>query len=116
MKSFDQKFAAAQSELAKTSIRPNSAYPPVLALLSKMGFQTRPPHYAPFIVAFNIAAIAFAGAWGGLMWLLSWSNAGMAPDRAMATAVITGVAFGFTMAFYYFHGRKKHGLTPWDKL
>lgn len=116
MTDFDRKFAKAQAELEKTGMWASNTYPPVQVMLSKIGVKTRPPHYAPFIVAFNISAISFAGAWGGLMWLLTWSNAGMDPNRAISIAVITGVAFGLFMAFSYARGRQKHNLTPWHKL
>lgn len=116
MNDFDRRFAAAQAELAKTSMWSSNTYPPIQVLLGKLGLKTRPPHYAPFIVAFNISAISFAGVWGGFMWLLVWQKTGMSPDRAISTAVIAGVAFGLFMALNFARGRRKHNLTPWHKL
>lgn len=116
MEEFDRKFAAARSELAAADFWPTNAYPPIQTLLSKFGLKTRPPHYAPFIVAFNAAAILFAVIWGGTMWLLIWSNDGMAPIRALNTAILSGAFFGLAMALYYAYGRKKYDLTPWHKL
>ena len=116
MDDFDRKFMPAQAELAKAGILSNSSNPPILALLRKIGVKSRPPHYAPFIVVFNVSAVSFACAWGSLMWHLIWSESGMSSNRAVSTAIMVGALFGIAMAFYYDRGRKKHGLTPWHKL
>jgi len=116
MKTFDQKLERATSELAQKGMLTNSAYPPLLKMLNKAGLKTRPPHYAPFIIAFNVTALLFACIWGGAMWLFIWSPGDMPPNRALSTAILGGACFGLAMALYYAHGRKKHGLTPWDQL
>ena len=116
MNTFDRKLERAKSELDEAGFWPTNAYPPLQSLLGKLGWKTRPPHYAPFLVAFNVAALFFSCIWGGSMWLLVWSAADMPPNRALSTAIISGVFFGLTMALYYAYGRKKHNPTPWDQL
>ena len=116
MSDFDRKFEKAMSELDKAGIWPSNAYPPLQKSLNKLGWKSRTPHYAPFIIAFNVAAILFSGVWGSFMWIFIWSDAGMSSNRALSTALMTGVFFGIAMALYYAHGRKKYDLTPWDQL
>ncbi len=116
MTPFDRKFDKAMAELSAAGVWPSNAYPPLQAAIAKLGWKTRPPHYAPFFIAFNVAALFFAGVWGGFMWVFIWSKTGMPSPEATSTAILAGVFFGLAMAFYYAHGRRKYALTPWDRI
>lgn len=69
-----------------------------------------PPQFAPQI--FNVAFLG--GGFGAtcrlLMCVLVWSSAGVPWFAEIAAALVGGLLFGLTMAFYYRRSVRKHGL------
>jgi hypothetical protein len=63
-----------------------------------------------------VLGTSFTVAWGVIMWLLVWSQAGMSFGSMVITAASAGVIFGLTMAGYYAYGKRKHGLPSWREL
>jgi hypothetical protein len=102
--------------LAQTGIGRNTYAPPLMRLLWRCGVQLRPPHFMGFGAAALLWGAWFALAWGGMMWMMDWSRHPVDVRLALASACGAGLFFGLTLAAFYAHQRRKHGLPRWESL
>lgn len=113
---FDVKYQKAVEELRASKIWRANHDQPLNKLYRWIGLKVRPPHYAPFGQVFLAHGVLFA-----LLWIVAWSInpfnwPGMTVPLTMISGVISGLIYAAIMAAYYRWDRKRHNLTPWDKL
>lgn len=116
MSDYEQRFAAAEAELAAAGVWASNGNPPLTRIMRRLGFKPRPPHYdstTKIIVGF---ALWFGPIWGIMMWLAGWRDSGMSIGMAAISALVAGALFGAFMAIYYAHGRRKYCLSSWYDL
>jgi hypothetical protein len=102
--------------LEQRGIECSSYAPPLMRLLWRCGVQVRPPHFMGFAAAALLSGSWFAVGWGLVMWVGFWSRHNTALHAALLTACAAGLFFGLSMAGYYAHQRRKHGLPSWESL
>jgi hypothetical protein len=103
-----------QHMLAK-GVGESTAFPPAWHILWALGIKLPPPPFIGFISLTLIAGGFFGPVFGLGAWILG--NRGvreMAVDEALWVALVTGAAFGLTMAAYYRHLARKHRLGAWS--
>ena len=110
------KRARALQLLANTGMWRSNYEPPALRLLWRLGVDVPPPHFARFGSVALLAGTWFGVLWGGFMWLMMWSGAGMSIAAAALSATVAGALFGLSMAAYYAYGRQKYKLPTWAEL
>jgi hypothetical protein len=113
---FHSRRARSLAILKDTGIWRCNYEPPYLRLLWRMGIDMPPPHFMPFFQTVILAAAWFSGAWGVCMWFSVWSQQGLNPTAAIAISSCAGLFFGFSMALYYAHARRKYSLPSWTSL
>ncbi|MEM0989834.1 MAG: DUF6404 family protein [Pseudomonadota bacterium] len=115
-RSYDERVAKAEAELVAAGINLSNGMPPVFRLMRAAGFQPRPPHYSSFNrIALSMGA-PFGLLFGGVMWLVVWSDEGMPMPLVLAAVVLSGALFGFAMAYLTRRAAEKHGLSDWEEL
>lgn len=103
--------------MAAKDVGEATPFPPALQALWSMGARVPPP---PFLGFVSLALIS-GGLFGTLFGLGAWflGNRGvreMPAHEAFWVALITGAVFGLTMAAYYRHLARKHGLGSWAEF
>lgn len=96
--------------LPATDISPRAYASLMQRTLWRLWGYVPPPHFAPPV--FNIAflGVLFSAIWHLLMYVLVWSSASALWSAEVAAALVGGLLFGLTMAFYYRSDVRKHGL------
>jgi hypothetical protein len=115
MKNYSRR-AKSLAILEGTAIRRSNYEPPYLRILWRLGFDVRPPHFVPFFQMAAIATAWFSIAFGTMMWAFAWSKQGWTVASAAEAACGAGTFWGFWMAAYYAHGRRKYRLPRWASL
>jgi pilus assembly protein TadC len=102
--------------LSATNIKPRAYAPRLYRTLWRLGVYVPPPHFASPLFNAALLGVIFGPSWGLVMYVLVWSSEGMPWFAAVAAALVAGLLFGLTMAFYYRRSARKHGLPPWSQL
>ncbi len=116
---YQRKFDAAMAELDKAGVWRSNANPPYVRQARRLGFKPRPPYY---VSAVNLAVWAglyfglFMGLYGYLKPVLGLRDTAMSGFAIALGAIMSGLLFGVSMAAWYRHVRKKHGLSSWEAL
>lgn len=108
------KIESYKQHMAAKGVDEITAFPPAWHILWSLGIKIPPPLFLGFV---PLALIA-GGSFGPLFALFAWlfGNRGfreMPASEALWIALITGALFGLTMAAYYRHLARKHGLGSW---
>jgi hypothetical protein len=108
-----EKVEAMYRHLASLGVSKSTAAPPAWRLLWRLGFETRPPLFAPFLPVALAMGAFFGLFWGLSMWAMLWARQGMSLGVMATSAILAGALFGFAMAAFYRYVARKHGLSPW---
>lgn len=114
--SHDTKTNAAFKELRESDIWPSNYNQPYYVLVTKLGVEIRPPHYAYFLENTIVNGAPFGILWGAFMWLVYWAFQPMPWWGAILSTLAAIIMYGTLMAFYFQYSHRKNRLTPWDKL
>lgn len=115
MRTFDQKLAAAEVEMARAGIPESQSNPVGQRMLTKMGLQFRPAFYAPFGPLAAVLGVMFGMVWAICMQISSWSSDISFLGR-IGAALFAGALFGLGMAAITKYRARKMKLSQWDDL
>jgi hypothetical protein len=113
---FETRLQRALAMLESKKLGRNTYAPPLFRLMWKMGLKLPPPHMAGFAINATLMGGFFGAFWGLFMWLLMWSRQGMPLLVGVATALVAGLLFGLTMAWYLRHQARRHGIPHWREF
>ncbi|EOX3483977.1 DUF6404 family protein [Vibrio cholerae] len=113
---YERKLKAASEELNSKGVWKSNYNPPSAKLLQMLGLQQPPPYYRSFWVNFTNSFIVYTPIFGVLMWFILWSAEGQSVTYAVISSSIAGVAYGVTMALYFFIQRRRLNLKKWEDL
>ena len=92
------------------------AAPLLFRLLWRLGLRVRPPHFLGFASVACVYGTWFMSVWGMFMWMLVWSQQGIAVVDVALRAAAAGACFGLIMAWLYARERKEFAVPAWDAL
>ena len=113
---FHSRRAQSLAILKGTGIWRSNYEPPYLRALWRIGFEIPPPHFVPFSQIVTFATAWFSIVWGAIMWVFTWSTQGLTGMSAISISCGAGLFFGFSLALYYAHGRRKYKFPTWESL
>ena len=113
---FNERLQQAFVLLESKGIGKSTYSPPLFRLLWKLGIKVPPPHMAGFGFNALVMGSFFGLFWGLFMWLLLWGRQGMPIWIGATAALMAGVLFGLTMAWYLRWSAKKRGIPTWQEF
>jgi hypothetical protein len=113
---YERKFNAAAAELRGAGIWRDNAIPLHFKIARKLGFELRPHFYESFAKVVIVYGVNFAVSWGFLMHIMIWRGQARPVLVQIITSVLTGMFYGFGMAFWMRRMRTQKGLSAWDDL
>ncbi|QGY32702.1 DUF6404 family protein [Pantoea cypripedii] len=113
---FIRKKTRAIDIMASKGMWSSNYAPPLHRLLWKLGVNIPPPPFTTFRSNMFIFSIMFGPAWGLMMWLILWKNAGNGLVSVLLTSVCAGLLFGFSMAAFHYWRKVVNKLPAWDQL
>lgn len=114
--SYQSKLIAAHKELKQAGIWKSNFNPPLFRVLRKLGVESPPPYYRSFQSNFFTSFVFFTPVWGVLMYFFGWQASGKSIIESAIIALVGGLLYGLTTAWYYSWKFKKCKLTRWDEL
>ncbi len=104
-----------KQHMAARGVSEWNAFPPLWQLLWLLGITVPPPPFLSFLSLAALAGGVFGPLFASAVWLFENRRyEGMSVEGALWIALITGGAFGLTMAAYYRNMGRKHRLGPWS--
>ncbi|RPD83472.1 DUF6404 family protein [Luteimonas sp. 100069] len=108
-----EKLEEMYRHMAMLGVSRSTAAPPAWRLLWRFGIEIPPPLFTPFMPGALAMGAFFGLFWGLFMWAILWVHQDMPAILMAATAIAAGALFGLTMAAYFRHLARKHGLPSW---
>lgn len=105
------------AELETRGLAPLAVAPLAFRLLWRTGVALPPPLYLPFAALALGSGALFALLWGGLMWLLVWSQAPslFTPALVWGATIASGVLFGLAFAGFVRWKARRLRLPRWSE-
>jgi hypothetical protein len=113
----DRKIEEYKRLMAEKGIGPATASPPLWQLLWSMGIPLPPPLYMGFLPLALFGGTFFGVLFGAFAWYMgSKGIRTMSLKEAADVGLITGTAFGISVAWLSRRLARKHGLGSWSAL
>jgi hypothetical protein len=111
----DRKIETYKELMAAKGIAMSTAAPPLWKLMWSLGINLPPPLYMGFIPLFLFAGSFFGIVFGAGVWVVRYMDSRpMSLHEVGGVAIITGIAFGFAIAWFTRRLARKHGLGAWS--
>lgn len=102
---------------AKKGIGASTAVPPLWEVLWSLGIPLPPPLCIGFLPMAILSGTFFGIIFGAFAWLMGNRGSRTMPlDEAGVVALVTGAAFGLTVAWFARRLARKHGLGSWSEF